>query len=407
MKKYAFVGAGNRGLYMYAIPLSKQFTDVAKIVGVYDPNYKRAELMKNKAGDNFPVYDKFETMVSVAKPDVIIVTTIDSYHHVYIIKGLEAGCDVISEKPMTVDDEKLRAILETEKRTGKKVTVTFNMRFMPFMARLKQILKDGTIGTVLSVHFEWFLDTKHGADYFRRWHRKKENSGGLLIHKSSHHFDVVNWLIEEEPVAISAFGTRRFYGPTREERGERCLTCNYTQSCEFYLDITSDGHKEMYLDNENVDGYFRDNCLFSEEIDIEDTMSVSVNYSGGAVMSYSLTAHSPYEGFKLVFNGSDGRIETEYFHGSLGPFVGENTNRLRVYNRNQEEVNYKLPVHGGVHGGGDERLLEMIIRGNVPDPLHQHASSWDGAMSNIIGIAANHSMKEGKTIYVKDLVRKP
>ncbi len=274
------------------------------------------------------------------------------------------------------------------------------------MKRMKELIQEGSVGTILSVHFEWFLDTRHGADYFRRWHGRKENSGGLLVHKSTHHFDVINWLLEEEPEVISAFGTRRFYGPTREERGERCLTCSYTSSCEFYFDISQGATGELYLQNEDVDQYYRDKCLFSEEIDIEDSMSVSVKFSGGALMSYSLTAHSPYEGFKLSINGSGGRMEAEYFHGSIGPYAGQNVNRLRLYNRKQEEISINVPVVNGVHGGGDERLLQMLIRGDVEDPLRQQASSWDGAMSNIIGIAANKSIKEGRPFRVDELIHK-
>lgn len=69
---------------------------------------------------------------------------------------------------------------------------------MPFVTRIKELIHEGCVGDILSVHFEWMLDTEHGADYFRRWHRKKENSGGLLVHKATHHFDMVNWLIDDE-----------------------------------------------------------------------------------------------------------------------------------------------------------------------------------------------------------------
>ncbi|SFK74106.1 Predicted dehydrogenase [Paenibacillus sp. 1_12] len=393
---------------MFALPLTQQFTDVAKIVGIYDSNHKRALLLQHKCGDSFPVFESFEEMINNTKPDIVIVTTIDSYHHEYIIKAMELGCDVITEKPMTIDEDKCNAILEAEQRTGRTVTVTFNMRFRPFIVRMKELLKQGSIGDVLSVHFEWFLDTDHGADYFRRWHRKKANSGGLLIHKSTHHFDFINWLLEEEPVEVSAFGTLRFYGPTREERGVRCLTCNYQHSCEFYLDITKDpALTEMYLETEDVDGYYRDNCVFSEEIDIEDSVSLNVKYSGGALMSYSLTAHSPYEGFRISINGSKGRMEAETFHGAVGPFAGEDINQLRIYNREQEEITIKVPSVGGAHGGGDERLLKMLFRGGLPDPLHQQASSWDGALSNAIGFMANKSMREGRSILFSELVKRP
>ncbi|MFE5320755.1 Gfo/Idh/MocA family protein [Paenibacillus sp. NPDC056579] len=407
MKTYAIVGAGSRCTSMFALPISKQFADAARIVGVYDPNYKRAELLQQKCGGGFPVYKDFEQMIVEAKPDVVIVTTIDRYHHEYIIKAMEMGCDAITEKPMTIDEEKCKAILEAEQRTGRKVTVTFNMRYRPFVVRIKELLKQNTVGQILSVHFEWFLDTSHGADYFRRWHRKKENSGGLLLHKSTHHFDFINWLLEEEPVQVSAFGSLRFYGPTREERGTRCLTCSYKSSCEFYFDITKESTRDLYLECEDVDAYYRDQCVFSEEIDIEDSVSLHVKYSGGALMSYSLTAHSPFEGFKLAINGSEGRLEAETFHGAVGPFAGEDINRLRIYNRREEEISYKVPLVLGAHGGGDERLLKMLFRGNMEDPLHQQASSWDGAMSNAIGFAANKSMREGNSVLISSLIQKP
>ncbi|MDB4867901.1 MAG: gfo/Idh/MocA family oxidoreductase, partial [Cohnella sp.] len=381
MKTYAIVGASSRGMEMFAVPIFKDFMDVAKLVGVYDPNYKRAQLLQQNCGGDFPVFDSFEDMVNQAKPDIVLVTTIDRYHHEYAIKAMEMGCDVITEKPMTIDEEKCNAILETEQRTGRKVTVTFNMRYLPLAARLKELIREGAVGKILSVHFEWFLDTSHGADYFRRWHRKKENSGGLQIHKSTHHFDYINWLIEEEPVQVSAFGSLRYYGPTRTERGVRCLTCDYKDTCEFYFDIGHEYTKKLYLDNEDVDGYIRDQCVFSEEIDIEDTLSLSVRYSGGTVMSYSLTAHSPFEGYKLAINGTGGRLEVETHHGSVGPFADRDLSKIRLYNRREEEIVLKMPVLRGGHGGSDERLREMLFRGNLPDPLGQQASSWDGAMS--------------------------
>jgi predicted dehydrogenase len=405
MLKYAFVGASIRGIEMYAIPMSKSYPDEAEIVGVFDTNHKRAAILQKRAGGNFPVFTSFEEMINGSKPDIVIVTTMDRYHHEYVIKSLEAGCDVIVEKPMTIDADKCKAIMEAEQRTGRRITVTFNYRFAPFATRVKELIKEGSIGKILSIHFEWFLDTRHGADYFRRWHRKKENSGGLLVHKATHHFDYINWLLEEDPEIINAFGTRRFYGPTRDERGERCLTCEYKDSCEFFFNIREGEYKSLYHDCEDVDGYFRDRCVFSEEIDIEDSMSVCVKYSGGALMSYSLTAHSPYEGYKMSINGSDGRIEAEDLHGAIGPYAGEQIYKLRIYNRQGEEVNVKIPKITGVHGGGDERLLKMLMDKKIPDPLGKMADSRAGAMSIIIGIAANESIKQGSSIFIRDILK--
>lgn len=405
MLKYAFAGAGNRGIEMYAVPMAERYAHCAELVGVYDVNDKRSNLLRQRTHQDFPVFTSFRQMLDQAKPDVVIVTTMDRFHHEYAIGAMEAGCDVIIEKPMTIDADKCNALLDAEKRTGRHAVVTFNYRFSPFASRLKELFQDGIIGDIYSVHFEWLLDTRHGADYFRRWHRRKENSGGLLVHKATHHFDLVNWLLDEEPVAVHALGSRRFYGPTRAQRSERCLTCPYQSTCEYYMDIRLGENRELYYECEDVDGYYRDRCVFSEEIDIEDTMSLNVRYSGGAMMSYSLTAHSPYEGYRMCLNGSKGRLEAEDLHGGIGPYAGQQIYKIRVYNRKNEEIRYTIPAVEGMHGGGDERLLKILMEGGTVDPLGRLADTRAGAMSIMIGIAANESIRLGQVVRIADLLK--
>lgn len=161
MKKYVIAGAGSRGLYMYAIPLVRDFADAAKLVGVYDVNSKRSELLSREVGGSVTVYRNFEEMLQAARPDTVIITTVDRYHHEYIVKALDAGCDVIVEKPMTIEIPQCKEIFAAEKRSGRKVVVTFNLRFAPFSTRLRELIQEGTIGEVHSIHFEWFLDTSH------------------------------------------------------------------------------------------------------------------------------------------------------------------------------------------------------------------------------------------------------
>lgn len=403
MKKFVQVGCGIRGIEGYAEPILKDFKEHIQLCGVYDINPKRAALVSYYGGVEVPVYNDFDEMLSSVKPDTVVVTTKDSMHDFYVIKALEAGCDVIVEKPMTTTFEKANAIKAAEEKSGKTVTVVFNLRYLPFFARVKELIKSGVIGEVLSVHFEWLLDTEHGADYFRRWHRKRENSGSLLVHKATHHFDLVNWFLEDDPVAVNAFGTRRFYGPTREERSQRCLTCGYKKSCEYYLDIHQPPMDKLYLECEDADGYFRDSCIFSEEIDIEDTVSVNVLYKKGAVMSYSLTAHSPYEGMKIAFNGTDGRLEFCKMDGRY-PDLGQGLNNMiAIYNRRGEKITLNAPqdLPGG-HGGADEKIRENLFIGCKSDPLGQMADVRAGMMSIGIGMAANISMKENRRVYLSE-----
>ncbi|MEF3303067.1 Gfo/Idh/MocA family protein [Paenibacillus sp. GYB003] len=403
MKTYVIVGAGGRALGMFAKPIAAELKDCAKLAGVFDVNPVRANILSEQAG-GVRVFDDFDAMIRETKPDAVIVTTPDSLHHDYIIRALEAGCDAISEKPMTTDAEKCRAIIEAEKRTGKKVIVTFNCRYMPYVVRIKELLKEGTIGDVLHVSLNWSLDTKHGADYFRRWHRHMKNSGGLLIHKSTHHFDMVNWWLDDEPETVYANGSRLFYGATRAERGKTCSTCSHTQTCEFYYDVSANAFtKSFYKDAEKHDGYHRDQCVFGDDIDIYDTMSLSVQYAKGTQMSYSLNAYSPYEGWKATFVGTKGRIEAEESHSGFS--LQDPNNYIRIFNARGELITVQSRKASGGHGGGDERLRRMIFAGDVSDPLGQMAGSRAGSMSLLIGAAANISIGSGKQVRIDELLR--
>ncbi|MBR5442269.1 MAG: Gfo/Idh/MocA family oxidoreductase, partial [Clostridia bacterium] len=309
----------------------------------------------------------------------------------------------IVEKPLTTTFEKANAIKKAEEESGKHVTVVFNLRYLPIFVKLKELISSGVIGDVLSVHFEWLLDTLHGADYFRRWHRQRENSGSLLVHKSTHHFDLVNWFLDDDPVAVNAFGSRRFYGPTRENRSERCLTCQYKDTCEFYLDINQPPMDKLYLECEDVDGYYRDRCIFSEEIDIEDSVSLNVLYKRGAVMSYSLTAHSPYEGMRIAFNGTEGRLEFCKIDGRYPELRKGVDNVITIINRKGEKITMNEPTDGpGGHGGADERIQENLFIGCTSDPLGQMADTRAGMMSIGIGMAANVSMAENRRVYLSE-----
>lgn len=422
-KRYAIVGVGSRsGMYRNAI--LKTYAGHCEMVGFCDVNEGRLKLARDKAraaGADVPVYQAgdFDKMVGERKPDVIIVTTMDSTHDQYVIRAMELGCDVITEKPMTTDEVKCRAILEAKKRTGRKVIVSFNYRYSPPRTQVKELLMGGVIGDILSVDFHWMLDTHHGADYFRRWHGEKKNSGGLMVHKATHHFDLVNWWLSAVPVKVSAVGKRDFYTPEMAKRfglkshHDRCQTCPEAKRCGFMMDLSKNkGLKELYLDQEKFDGYFRDRCVFNPRIDIEDTMNVIVGYDTGATLSYSLNAFNAWEGYQIAFNGTRGRLEhgaqervSVNGDGSVPGALKKEATYIRVYPLRDPAYSVEVNHGSGGHGGGDRVMLdELFLPDSKPDRFLRTADERSGAYSILTGIAANHSMAEGKPIEVAELV---
>ncbi|QQR39540.1 Gfo/Idh/MocA family protein [Devosia rhizoryzae] len=423
-KTYALVGTGGRARMFYEAILGPHRAQ-SRLVALCDTNQARMDFT-NKVisgelgGEPVPTYKAadFKRMLAEHKPDTVIVTSIDRTHHLYIIAALEAGCDVITEKPMTTDAEKCQAILDTVERTGRQVRVTFNYRYAPHNSALREMIADGAIGKVTSVHFEWLLDTRHGADYFRRWHRDKRNSGGLMVHKSTHHFDLVNFWLGSEPSTVFGMGDLKFYGRANAE--ERGVFTPYTRTTgveaakddKFAIDLTSNPvQKGLYWDAEKEDGYQRDQNVFGDGISIEDTMNVMVRYRNKAVMTYSLYAYAPWEGFNVAINGTGGRLEltvheTSYINaGSTSDTEGAAKGvKLYHFPLHGEAVEVPVKQGEGGHGGGDKIMLEEIFGDATPRPGYG-ANHRDGALSILTGIAANQSFATGLPVDVKTLVR--
>lgn len=422
-KRYVQVGLGGRSR-MYTDAVIKTYAHCSEMVGLCDNNEGRARLAADAVkaqGVDVPVYkaEDFDRMIEEQKADSVIVTTKDCWHDAYICRAMELGCDAITEKPMTTEAGKCQRIIDTQRNTGRRCTVTFNYRYAPPSTQVKDLLMSGAIGDVLSVEFHWLLDTRHGADYFRRWHRNKENSGGLMVHKATHHFDLVNWWLSAVPESVFAMGQRRFYTPHTAQRygltnrAERCLDCSESERCHFYLDMAAhEGMKTLYLDNEEYDGYFRDRCVFSDLIDIEDTMNVLVSYSTGVKMSYSLNAFSPWEGFLVCFNGTKGRLERKEVEstyvsgdGKTPHQVAQDQSYVRVYPHFGQPYSVEEWTGEGGHGGGDPLLLDDVFSPEPkPDKYLRAADQRSGAYSILTGVAANCSMRTNEIVRIADLV---
>ncbi|KAF9258172.1 NAD(P)-binding protein [Marasmius fiardii PR-910] len=458
--RVAIIGTGSRAA-MFIRGIVERPT--SSVVAILEPNSVRAryynDLLESLGASSVPVYqaEQFKHMLEKEKVETIVVTCVDALHHLYIVPALEAGVRVLTEKPMTTDVDKCRAILETVERTGRHLTVTFNYRYNPVHELVKRTIAEGKIGRVLSVHFEWLLDTVHGADYFRRWHRLKSSSGGLMVHKSGHHFDLVNWWLDSSPVTVAGMGSLVFYGEENgrkhgwvKESYERARGSEAAKSDPFSLRMEDDETLvQLYVNAEGEDGYHRDQSVGSllltlasresdlwlqvfasskskNPISIEDDMSLLVRYRSGATMTYHLTAYSPWEGYRVMFNGSRGRLEldvceSEYrlpsidengigglIHGKGSlPNVGET--KVTLHPLWEKPRTLEVQVDHGAHGGGDRRMLSVLFgpkEGEVVDTgdaSKQSADERDGARALAIGLAANESFQTGQFVEIAKL----
>lgn len=427
-KRIALVGTGVRGTGLWGKNLFDNYSDHVEFVGLSDINPGRLAYAKGYIGTSCPTFGDFDEMMRETKPGWVIVTTMDSTHDQYIIKAMEAGANVITEKPMTTMAEKCQAILDAQKRTGRKVLVTFNYRHQPHSTAIKQLLQDQRVGGLTSVDFNWYLNVYHGASYFRRWHGYQEFSGSLWVHKATHHFDLLNWWIGADPVEVMAYGELEHYGINGPYRGESCRTCEFKSKCPYYWDINGwDRNVDLYVKNEQHDGYIRDSCVYRKDIDIWDKMSAQIKYDNGVMVNYSLTTYSPYEGWRIGFNGHNGRIDSwqdiPYQQGKYSEAdqaalhaaemesgideVPTEFHEVIVHdNFSPEFESIKVPKYRYGHGGGDQRMLDyLFVNPDAADPLGHMAGTRDGALSILVGIAARKSIAEKRPVRLDELVK--
>jgi predicted dehydrogenase len=246
------------------------------------------------------------------------------------------------------------------------------------------------------------------------------------VHKSTHHFDLVNWWLDAIPDEVFARGQLDFYGRANAiARGDEALTryARYTDepaaaTDPFRLNLRDGGNLEsLYFRAEADSGYRRDQNVFREGIDIYDNMGALVRYRTGALLTYSLVSFSSREGMRVSFTGDRGTLE---YHEFLGTHIirGQSDAELdreqstadrpvefiRVYPHFKPSYDVPVERSKGGHGGADPALMENLFSSAAPpDPFQRAAGHEQGAASILVGIAANESIASHRPVNLREL----
>jgi predicted dehydrogenase len=377
--------------------------------------------MNEFLGTRIPAFTNPGKLYEKAKPGLVVIATVDRTHLEYIQGAFQAQVNSIVEKPLCINAEQCRRILAFQK-AGKGITAVtaHNYRYAPDMLYLKQLLEENKIGKLRSIIFHEYLDLRHGASYFRRWNRRKKDSGGLVVHKASHCFDLMNWFTGAKAKTLFARGALNVYGNRASRfQGEKCHTCKHTKQCPHYVDYASDLKKSqadlrtrLYFSDKSADRYTPDLCVFSSEIDIEDYITVGYDYDNGVQVTFELCAYSSYEGVFIGLEGTKGRLEYQLMTGTkpgknnADKYGSEITNlqSLRFYKFDGGMQAVEMPKREDqAHGGADWRMLKDLLG----KPPHSKAAATleEGVQAVLIGAAANASMATGRVVDVQALLK--
>ncbi len=431
--RYAVACLSNRGNYHFLLPLlgkhkqpeAGDFSAIAEVVGVYDFDADRVRAFCEKHNCKLTHYtekDGIEGMLRDCQPDVLLVAGPDHTHCEHIIAGLKHGLRVVVEKPMVINSDEVRRVLEAERQSTGSITVAHNARYKAAHRKLKSMILEGKVGRVTNIEFAYNLDVRHGASYFHRWNRSRSLSGGLSIHKSVHHIDLINWLLSDKPETVFAFGALNYYGPNGAHRPRnpdgKALDLESTlRNCPYYKknrgEYTTGSGTTLNAPDDwtlpNTAQYPKPIYIYDPEIDIEDTYSTVIRYQNGAFLSYSLNFSTPLEGYSLGINGTGGRLEFSHYSqpqedGSSKP--APQTGKINYYPLFGGKEVLEIIPEAGSHGGSDPILRRDLFDqpGQESLKLGIMADAYNSGLAVAAGEAMWRSALDGKAWRLADLL---
>ena len=364
------LGAGSRGT-TYA-GYAKEHPDELQIVAVAEPREDRRNLLADEL--NIPPQNRFsswqELLEQPQMADCAFICTLDDDHTEPAIRAMELGYHLLLEKPMSNTEEECRAIVDTARRTGRKLAVCHVLRYTPFFMTLKSLIDMGEIGEVTTINQIENVGYWHQAHSFVRgnWRTVRETSP-MLLQKSCHDMDIILWLMGKDCKRVQSFGSLRHFTPENAPAGapERCLDgCPHAETCPYYAPrlymdmsrtgwpvdvITTDMSEEGRRKALEEGPYGR--CVYHCDNDVVDRQVVNLEFEGGAVATFTMTGLSADFSRQLKIFGTRGQIEAD---------MGTKQIVLHRFGEGKKSVPIDADAENSGHGGGDFGIMRDFLR---------------------------------------------
>ena len=352
-KGIGIIGFGRRGVSL-AVPLLEHFSDRVEFIGFCDHNSKKTAAARNWTNSRCgAVYDNIEEFLQIPEMDLVMICVPQFAHAELACRAFAAGKDIFLEKPMARNIAECDSILAARDKAGKELFMGFNLRNHSVCLKIKELLSSGIVGKPQTIVCTDFYSG--GMTYFRRWHRLKKNSGGLIVEKGCHSLDLLNWFMDSRPILVASLGGLDVYLP-KSEAASNCRNCKLASQCQYFVDVFDKQHK---VDEWGHDPDEFDLCIYNSPKDTFDNHMVLIEYANSCRATYIESFASRVtgkSGRQFIINGPQGQIWadlsinkiTVYFNHALGEVKGQS-------------CEYFFPEESGSHGGADIRQLHYII----------------------------------------------
>jgi predicted dehydrogenase len=388
MKKFkiGIIGTGMRTIFLINEVLKRKELEV---VALCDINQDSLD-MTNSYKIDWTTYTDYKELLKREDIEGVIIASPDYCHEEQAIAAFEAGKHVFLEKPIAITVDGAKRVLQKRDESGKTLLIGFVLRYNKIYKKMKEIIDSGIIGELKTA---WILHSVGaGSDwYFHDWHGCMDNTGGLLLQKGSHDFDIINWVVNSKIKRIGAIGGRDFFGGNKENELV-CQNCKERDNCSENI---KDSRYNWTAPNEsNVDilyNVWRNQCAFRKEIDVLDDHHVLLEYENGVKATYLECHYTPDDNREYIFIGTKGKLKLDDANDLITVQI-----RNSMYDRNEKIVYQNLQSSEG-HGGGDKYILDDFVYA-LKTGKQPNAGGEAGLEAIEAGLTAHRAIKEGRFI---------
>lgn len=384
------VGAGHRA-FVYS-KLAKTDPDKLKIVGVADPNpVRRQKAMEEFGFGEDMCFESADELAEKGKlADAIINGTMDEQHLVTSVPLLNAGYDMLLEKPFAVNEKEMRELVACAKKNNSKVMICHVLRYTPFYYGIKEIVNSGEIGDIINIQTTEHVSYHHlSTSYVRgKWANSKKCHTSMLLAKCCHDLDIMMWMMSEtKPKKISSFGGKFQFKPENAPAGAGTIcmkdcplvdTCVYSTKrlyidhpdrWAFYVWDALEGIKNPTIEDKinlmkSDSPYAR--CIYKCDNDVVDHQSVMVEFESGATGTHNMVGGSSEPRRDIHIIGTKGEIfgnfeDSKFTVLKINPSPDAHNEECDVEEHDLRVTGDMVGAYGG-HGGGDERLAADFVK---------------------------------------------
>lgn len=421
--KVVIVGAGNRSLTYASYGLAHP--EELQVVAVVDPD----ELRCHRLADLHGVapnrrYASLDALLEDGRiADAAINGTMDALHVPTSLPLLEAGYDILLEKPIGISKEEILVLLDAARRHDRKVMICHVLRYAPYYREIRKRIAEGVIGDIVNIQTGEHVSYHHMSAAFVRgkWGSKEQGGSSMLMAKCCHDMDLITWLKSGiPPIRVTSSGGLSFFRSDRAPAGSgtRCLAdCPLEADCDYsarkhYIEqvrwgtyvwrsiehLGSEPTTEQKLESLRTDNPYG-RCVWRSDNDAVDHQSVVIEFADGSTATHTLIGNTSKPCRTLHIIGTKGEISGVMEDGY---FTIRHPDVRAGHEYTEEQVH--LNVSMDMHGGGDLRLVEDFIRYCRGEAASLSTTSiGDSIYGHLLGFGADKAMEEGVWVTLERL----